>query len=105
MSQFHLAQINIARMLAPIDSTILASFVAELDQINALANAAEGFVWRCKEWFEKSNGAIMAPWWVPADHIPTISEGQERLKPLQEHGPQPYAFTFHDNYPPELPAG
>ena len=56
---------------------------------------------RRKEWFEKPNGAIMALWWVPAGHTPTVSEGQERLQHLQEHGPKPYAFTFNDIFPPE----
>ena len=42
----HLAQINIARMLHPIDDVRMAEFVAQLDPINALADAAPGFVWR-----------------------------------------------------------
>lgn len=44
--QRELAQLNIARMQAPIDSPQLADFVAELDGINALADGAQGFVWR-----------------------------------------------------------
>jgi hypothetical protein len=44
-----LAQINIARMLAPIDSPVMADFVANLDRINALAEEANGFVWRLKD--------------------------------------------------------
>lgn len=43
---YHLAEINIATMLAPMDSEIMAGFVARLDEINALADAAPGFVWR-----------------------------------------------------------
>jgi hypothetical protein len=43
---FQLAQINIARILAPMDDPIMADFVANLDRINALADAAPGFVWR-----------------------------------------------------------
>lgn len=42
----HLAQLNIAEMKAPIDSPLLADFVAQLDKVNALAEASEGFVWR-----------------------------------------------------------
>jgi heme-degrading monooxygenase HmoA len=41
-----LAQVNIARMLAPLDSPQLADFVAALDPVNAAADAAPGFVWR-----------------------------------------------------------
>jgi heme-degrading monooxygenase HmoA len=46
MSQFELAQLNIAYLKAPIDSPILADFVANLDRINRLADAADGFRWR-----------------------------------------------------------
>jgi hypothetical protein len=47
--KFHLAQLNIAKMLAPIDSPIMADFVANLDTINALAEKSNGFVWRLKD--------------------------------------------------------
>ena len=43
---FHLAQINIGRLIAPIDDPKIAGFVAQLDPINALADVAPGFVWR-----------------------------------------------------------
>jgi hypothetical protein len=41
-----LAQVNIARLRAPLDSPVLADFVAALDPVNATADAAPGFVWR-----------------------------------------------------------
>ena len=44
----HLAQINIARLLAPIDDPRIADFVAQLDEINKLAEQSPGFVWRLK---------------------------------------------------------
>jgi hypothetical protein len=47
--EFHLAQINIGKMLAPIGSSVMAEFVANLDRINALAENSEGFVWRLKD--------------------------------------------------------
>jgi len=43
---FHLAQINIGRLVAPIDDPRIADFVAQLGPINALADSAPGFVWR-----------------------------------------------------------
>jgi hypothetical protein len=43
---WHLAQVNVAVLRAPIDSPQLADFVALLDPINALADLAPGFVWR-----------------------------------------------------------
>lgn len=38
--QWQVAQVNIARMLAPQDDPIMADFVANLDRINALAEGA-----------------------------------------------------------------
>ena len=52
---FHLAQVNVARLVAPIDSQQLAGFVARLDEVNALAEAAPGFVWRLTD--DASNNA------------------------------------------------
>jgi heme-degrading monooxygenase HmoA len=46
MPDYHLAQINIARMLAPIDDLVMAEFVAQLAPVNALADETPGFVWR-----------------------------------------------------------
>ncbi len=43
---YHLAQVNIARMLAPIDDPVMAEFVAQLDTINAVADRSPGFIWR-----------------------------------------------------------
>jgi|SRR3954454_12806252 hypothetical protein len=43
-----LAQVNIMRLRAPLDSPELAAFVAALDPVNALADLAPGFVWRLK---------------------------------------------------------
>jgi hypothetical protein len=46
---FHLAQFNVARLLQPLDHPDTAEFVANLDRINAIAEAAPGFVWRLKD--------------------------------------------------------
>src|SRR5216110_2766955 len=46
MTGHHLAQLNVARMRAPIDSPVLADFVAMLEPINTLAESSPGFVWR-----------------------------------------------------------
>lgn len=45
---WHIAQLNVARAVAPLDSPTLAEFTAALDGINALAEASPGFVWRLK---------------------------------------------------------
>lgn len=46
MSDYQLAQVNIAHMLAPLTDPIMADFINNLDRINALADEATGFVWR-----------------------------------------------------------
>lgn len=46
MTRLHLAQVNIARMKGPLDSEVMAPFVARLDELNALADRSPGFVWR-----------------------------------------------------------
>jgi hypothetical protein len=45
-ADLQLAQLNIALPREPLDSPLLAEFVARLDPVNALADAAPGFVWR-----------------------------------------------------------
>ncbi|NDZ80730.1 DUF3291 domain-containing protein [Streptomyces sp. SID10853] len=46
MTTFQLAQVNVGRIVAPLDGPLLADFVAQLPEINALADSADGFVWR-----------------------------------------------------------
>lgn len=57
MTDWQLAQLNIATLIAPIDSPALVDFVANLDRINALADSAPGFVWRLKEDLCNTNDA------------------------------------------------
>jgi hypothetical protein len=45
-SRWQLAQLNVGRLLAPLDSPAIAGFVAQLDAINRLADTSPGFVWR-----------------------------------------------------------
>jgi len=42
----HLAQLNIAHAIAPMDSPIMVDFVNNTDRINALAEKSPGFIWR-----------------------------------------------------------
>ena len=147
MSRFHLAQVNIGRLRAPIGDPIMEGFRTQLDPINALADQSPGFVWRLqtedgnatairpyesddlmainmsvwesleslqqfvyktehvrplrdrKQWFEPIEGPIIALWWIPAGHIPTVTEARERLQHLKENGPTPHAFTFRTPFP------
>jgi len=48
-SEYQLAQLNIAKIKYPKDSPEMAEFIGALDEINALADASDGFVWRMKD--------------------------------------------------------
>jgi len=43
---FHIAQINVGRIRAPLDDPMMAGFMARLDELNSLADKSPGFVWR-----------------------------------------------------------
>lgn len=53
----HLAQLNVARALGPLDGPRLAPFIAAIDEVNALADAAPGFVWRLQDTDSELPGA------------------------------------------------
>lgn len=46
MADWHLAQINVGRLVAPAGDPAVAEFVNALDHINAVAEASPGFIWR-----------------------------------------------------------
>ena len=46
MAAYHVAQCNIGRVVAPLDTPPLAGFMAALEPINRMADEAPGFVWR-----------------------------------------------------------
>ena len=46
MAGWHLAQVNVATLAAPVDSSQLAPFVERLEPVNALAERSPGVVWR-----------------------------------------------------------
>jgi hypothetical protein len=54
-----LAQINVARALHPLDAPEMAGFMDRLDDVNALADRAPGFVWRLKD--ESGNATDLQP--------------------------------------------
>ncbi|WP_203745205.1 DUF3291 domain-containing protein [Actinoplanes cyaneus] len=59
MTDFHLAQINTARLRAPLEDPSMAGFVAGLELMNQLADRSAGFVWRLAG--ENGDGTIAAP--------------------------------------------
>src|SRR5688572_30194681 len=61
-----------------------------------------------RQWFQKIDGPILALWWIPAGHIPTVAEAMAKLAHLKQHGPTREAFTFRAPFPasdaePEAP--
>ena len=75
---YQLAQLNIGIIRAPMDSPIMAEFLANLARINALADAAPGFVWRLQtdagdattiRPFENENIAVNMSVWRDLDSL------------------------------------
>jgi hypothetical protein len=60
MDGYQLAQLNIGRLRAPVDSPLVAEFMEALDTINALAEASPGFVWRLQT--EDGNATAVRPY-------------------------------------------
>lgn len=54
--RFHIAQLNIARAVAPLDHERLEGFMSRLDEINALAERSPGYLWRLKDDTGKATG-------------------------------------------------
>jgi uncharacterized protein DUF3291 len=79
---WHLAQLNIGRLRAPVDDPALADFVANLDPINALADATPGFVWRLQT--EDGNATAIRPF--PGDDLMAINMSVwESMEALAEY--------------------
>jgi hypothetical protein len=58
---WHLAQINIAKIIGDsIEDPVMEKFVAQLDEVNALAEGSPGFVWRLKD--ESNNATSLNPY-------------------------------------------
>jgi hypothetical protein len=64
--EHRLAQVNVSRLLAPLNSPLLADFMAALDEVNAEADRSPGFVWRLQT--EDGNAtAVRAFGWDAGD--------------------------------------
>ena len=55
----HLAQVRVARLLAPLDDPIMREFVAAVGPVERLAAASPGFVWRLAD--EGGHGECVQP--------------------------------------------
>jgi hypothetical protein len=99
-----------AMAIRPFDDDRMAINMSVWESLEAL----QQFVYRSahvgplrdrREWFEPIEGPILVLWWIPAGHIPTVVEAQERLRLLKERGPSRAAFTFRTPFPPPDPDG
>ena len=63
MALYELAQLNVGVIRAPMDSPVMEGFASNLDRINALAEAAPGFVWRLQT--EEGDATEIRPFDVP----------------------------------------
>ena len=59
-SKYHLAQLNIGRVLWPPDDPRMAGFMGRLDELNKLADESPGFVWRLQT--EAGNATDLRPY-------------------------------------------
>jgi hypothetical protein len=81
MKTFHIAQINIARLKAPLEDASNAPWVSRLDEINALADQAPGFVWRLQT--EEGNATYLRPF--DDTHIIVNMSVWESIEALKEY--------------------
>lgn len=86
---WHLAQVNIGRLVAPAGDLRVAGFFAELDRINALAEASPGFVWRLTG--EGNNATDIQPTPDPL-LIPNMS--------VWEDAESLFAFVYRNDHTP-----
>jgi uncharacterized protein DUF3291 len=91
MSAFHLAQLNTARLRAPMEDPSMADFADGVDLMNDLADRSPGFVWRLTD--ENGDGTIAAPAdpsriytlsvWESPDHLRAYAYQSQHLDYLR----------------------
>ena len=82
MSQYHIAQVNIGKIKAPLDSPRMAGFMNQLDAINALADQTPGFVWRLQT--GEGNATYFRPY-PPDDRILLNMSVWETIESLKDY--------------------
>lgn len=82
----HIAQLNIATLVAPLDSPELKGFVDLLVEINDLADNSSGFVWRLQD--ENGDATAIRPFGPDVIVNLTVWESIEAL----------YAYTYRTDH-------
>ena len=59
--EYHLAELNVARLRHPLDADETAEFVAALEPMNAIAEATPGFIWRLIDDDGQSSSFVSVP--------------------------------------------
>jgi hypothetical protein len=82
VTAYHLAQLNLGLLVAPLDSAEMDEFRRALDPINALAENTPGFVWRLKDDDGGSSSYVEVPGMDDPLWAPNMSvwESVEALK-------------------------
>jgi hypothetical protein len=108
---FELAQVNVARLLAPLDDPRLKDFVAALEPVNHGAESSPGFVWRLKTEDGDATSVEAFTWdvgdsagiitnlsvWVDVEHLASFVYGELHRRVLRRRrewfAPMDQAFT------------
>jgi hypothetical protein len=83
---WHLAQLNIAHPVAPLDDARMADFVRDLVAINALADRAPGFVWRLRD-EDGADATSLRPYGPDTMVNMSVWESVEALRDFTYRGP------------------
>lgn len=91
MTDFHLAQLNTARLAAPLEDPSMADFVEGITLMNELAERSPGFVWRLAD--ESGDGTVRTiadpariytlSVWESPDHLRAYAYQSEHLNYLR----------------------
>ena len=96
-ARLELAQVNVARLVAPLESLELADFVTSLDPVNLAAELAPGFVWRLQSEDGNATSFHAFTWdigdsagvitnmsvWVDVEHLAAFVYGQAHRRVLR----------------------
>ena len=82
MRKYSVAQVNLGRIKAPLDSEVMRGFMSRLDEINALADSSPGFVWRLQT--REGNATYFRPY-AEDDRILLNMSVWESVEALQHY--------------------
>ncbi len=93
LRHYELAQFNIARMLGPLESPLMAGFVSRLPAINSVADRSPGFIWRMAtvegdatsfRAFDDPNMLVNLSVWETVEALKAFTYFGDHLEPIRE---------------------